>query len=579
MSERTGLIWRRTPSTSLMMNAFWCGRWAIAALLVLIFAGCSSNYFRQSADKQVYSTIKSKSPQVPNADPRFTIEQTNLPSLEGFGVNTNVEAFLGPDGERENGARMLTLEDALGIAVKESRSYQSRKEQLYLSGLSLTLARHQFTPIFSAPASATVEQAALYQIDQLTGQVQPTYSDNLDFRASGEVRASWLIRDVGRITTAFTTDALRFITGDHSLVTSSQLSATFMRPLLRNAGFKQEEEALIQAERQLLYDLREFTRYRKDFTVQIATAYYGVLGARDTVRNSFLNLESSRKNAERSRALAQEGRITQSDLGRLEQQVLSTESTWIGAVRSYKQNLDNFKIQLGLDVDAKIVLDDRELEALKILHPNISAEDSIKVALVARLDLLNAKDQFEDAERKVKVAENGLKPQLDLTAGASIQRPNSPGWALPDPSVYSWNAGLIIDPALDRLLQRNDYRSSIIIRNRAARAVVQQEDDIKLQVRDSWRTLDQAKRNYEISEVGVRLAERRVEEQNLLAELGRAKAQDQVDAQNDLINSKNQLTQALVTHTIARLQFWDNLGILYIKDNGQWEEGKDAKAK
>ena len=77
----------------------------------------------------------------------------------------------------------------------------------------------------------------------------------------------------------------------------------------------------------------------------------------------------------------------------------------------------------------------------------------------------------------------------------------------------------------------------------------------------------------------VRIAERRVEEQNLLAELGRAKAQDQVDAQNDLIASKNQLTQALVTHTIARLQFWNNLGILYVKDHGQWEEIQDAKAE
>ena len=93
------------------------------------------------------------------------------------------------------------------------------------------------------------------------------------------------------------------------------------------------------------------------------------------------------------------------------------------------------------------------------------------------------------------------------------------------------------------------------------------------------RTLEQAKRSYEIAEVGVKLAERRVEEQNLLAELGRAKAQDQVDAQNALNTSKNQQTQALVTHTIARLQFWNNMGILYIKDNGQWEEINDGNSK
>jgi outer membrane protein TolC len=133
-----------------------------------------------------------------------------------------------------------------------------------------------------------------------------------------------------------------------------------------------------------------------------------------------------------------------------------------------------------------------------------------------------------------------------------------------------------VDPGLDRKAERNAYRTALISRDRAARAIVQQEDEIKLQIRDSWRTLDQAKRNYEISEIGVKLSERRVEEQDLLAELGRAKAQDQVDAQNDLISSRNQRTQALVSHTIARLQFWNNMGILYIKDNGQWEEIQNA---
>ena len=148
---------------------------------------------------------------------------------------------------------------------------------------------------------------------------------------------------------------------------------------------------------------------------------------------------------------------------------------------------------------------------------------------------------------------------------------------MPDINRYSWNAGLDLDPGLDRKTERNMYRAALIAEKQAVRSLEKQEDEIKLQVRNSWRTLDQAKRNYEISEVGVKIAERRVEEQNLLAELGRAKAQDQVDAQNDLINSKNQRTQALVGHTIARLQFWVNMGILHIKANGRWEEVTNVK--
>ena len=285
------------------------------------------------------------------------------------------------------------------------------------------------------------------------------------------------------------------------------------------------------------------------------------------------------RDADRTRALSEEGRVAGTDLGRQEQQELTAESAWINAVRNYKQSLDNFKIQLGLQVDANLVLDDRELEALQIHHPDLSLNDSIKLALASRLDYMSSKDRLEDSERKVKVAQNFLKPQVDLFADASLVNNPAKNYSLPDPQRYAWDAGLNVDPGLDRTSERNSYRAAIIARNQSARTLEEQEDQIKLQVRDSWRTLDQAKRNYEISEIGVHIAERRVEEQSLLAEWGRSKAQDQVDAQNALIDSKNQLTQALVTHTIARLQFWNNMGILYIKPNGQWEEVQNAKTK
>jgi len=165
------------------------------------------------------------------------------------------------------------------------------------------------------------------------------------------------------------------------------------------------------------------------------------------------------------------------------------------------------------------------------------------------------------------------------STGINSQRETGTGFPLPDIARYHWDAGFNVDLPLERKAQRNSYRAALIAHEQSRRALEQREDEIKLQVRDSWRSLDQAKRSYEISEIGVKLAERRVEEQNLLAELGRAKAQDQVDAQNDLISSKNQLTQALVGHTIARLQFWNNMGILYIKDNGQWEEVNNAKSE
>jgi outer membrane protein TolC len=551
----------------------------------LAVCGCTAAHYRHSADNAAYSLIAQKSPLVINMEPRFTIEQFNTLELEALPLASQMNDFLGEAASAETGARVLTLEKALDTGVSHSRTYQSSKEQLYLVGLSLSLSRHQFTPIYSAGGNGAynvqVSPGSVIVTNPVTGVPTPTTQevDNRNLQAHTSVGVDWLIRDIGRITAAFTTDFLKFVSGNPSSVISSQVGAMFTRPLLRNAGFKTEMENLTLAERNLLYQLRDFTRFRKDFSVQIASAYYGVLGNRDAVRNSYLNFQSSRRAAERTRSLAAEGRTTQADLGRIEQQELSAESAWISAVRLYQRALDDFKIQLGVPVETRLVLDDRELTDLKIHHPNIDVDSAIRVALAARLDYQNLHDQVDDSVRKVKLAKDQLRTQLDLSASANLNSSQSTnGFMWPTLNNYNYSAGLNLDLPLERTAERNNYRGSLIAEQQARRSYELLRDQIEEQIRDSWRTLEQAKRTYEISEIGVKLAERRVEEQELLAELGRAKALDQVDAQNALVSSMDSRTQALVGHTIARLTFWENMGILYIKDKGGWEDLNPAAA-
>jgi len=311
----------------------------------------------------------------------------------------------------------------------------------------------------------------------------------------------------------------------------------------------------------------------------VAQTYYGVLSARDAVRNNWLAYQSFQQNVDRSRALAAEGRIAQSDLGQVEQALLTSATIWIGSIRSYKQNLDQFKILLGLPTDARVILDDKELEGLRIVHPVILAEEAVQVALVTRLDLATSRDRKADAERQVYVAADGLKPMLNLVVSGNID--NKPGSNNPldlDLERARGSMGLNLELPIDRKAERNRYRAALIQKEQAARQLQLQEDTIKLQVFDTWRRLDQAKRNYEINELGVKLAERRVEEQELRAELGKVTGRELVDAQSALVSSRNSRTTALVDHTIARLQFWNNLGILFIKENGQWQEVNDAKS-
>jgi outer membrane protein TolC len=269
-----------------------------------------------------------------------------------------------------------------------------------------------------------------------------------------------------------------------------------------------------------------------------------------------------------------EGRVKIAELGRLEQQELSQETSWIATIRGYRLALDTLKIQLGLSTDTNLVLDENEIQVLTIVHPTISVDDAIKVALVGRMDLQNVHDEVGDADRAVALAADGLLPQVDLRVSASIssEQAQKVGLVLPDLKRYRWGTGLDLDLPLDQKDVRNTYRTALIRKEQASRSWTELQDNIKLQIREDWRALEQAKRSYENSEVGVKLAERRVEEQELLADLGRGRAQDLVDAQNDLTAAKNQRTQTLVDHTVARLRFWEHMGILFIKGHGEWQD-------
>ncbi|MCH7910637.1 MAG: TolC family protein, partial [Candidatus Hydrogenedentes bacterium] len=334
--------------------------------------------------------------------------------------------------------------------------------------------------------------------------------------------------------------------------------------------------------RDVLYELRDFTRFGKTFAVRIASDYYRILRERDAVRNNYRGLQSFRLNLDRERAFADEGLSTPAAVGRLEQAELSRETTWIGSVRRYRQSLDNFKIMLGLPTDVPLILDDSELERLigdGIRHPKFTNDYAVELGLTRRLDLETTRDRVEDAGRRIQVTASALKPGLDLILTSSLDSKDGNRVFSPDFDATQWSAGLDLDLPLNRKAERNGYRSALISYERSIRDLALLGDQITFEIRDAWRALEQAKRTYEINLVGLELNRRRVEEQDLRAELGLGNVLDQVDAQNDLTNAQNDLTGQLIAHTVARLELWRDMGTLSVQDDGQWEEGFDVDEK
>jgi len=553
--------------------------------LCLALSACSASYYRKSADKETYGILSEDAAQVPNVDSDFSIVPHARIVLKELAKSNQRTDFLGAAGARaEKGADVLELADTLELAIKHNRSYQTRKETIYLQALELTLARWEFAPIFSTNGSASRGRdftVGSSSSSALAGEVQRGVDSVIarnSFNGQGNAGVEMLQRTGARLGVDFTADFLKIIGGDRS-IGNSRLAVTLAQPLLKGGGYLATTENLTQAERELLYTLRDFANFRREFIVGIVSDYYNVLRARDQVLNNWIGYQGFVKSVVREKALADEDRRTKTELGLLQQALLSNEGNWVNALTNYQQLLDEFKITLGLPVESVVVLDVSELKKLSLELPKFSRVQAVNVAIASRPDLITANDRRIDANRQIKVAKVGLRPGLDVVGGYDISSPTGvDGTPKLDFSRNNWNAGLEVDLPFDRKAERNMYRAAFVALEQSKRNLELAYDEVRLQIYDDWRSLDQAQRNFGISELGVKLAQRRLEEQELLSELGQGQARDLVDAQQDLTNSLNQRTSAIVDHTLSRLGLWQDMGILYINKDGSWVKKLKAEA-
>ena len=125
------------------------------ALVCALLAGCTAEYYRKSADKEVYRIVAAKQKRALGAADEFTIEPGTGDPLEGLPHRFQPLVKESPDApvpKLPAGASppaIISLDKAIEIAIRNSNDYQSNKENVYLSALSLTLERFQWTPQFS----------------------------------------------------------------------------------------------------------------------------------------------------------------------------------------------------------------------------------------------------------------------------------------------------------------------------------------------------------------------------------------------------------------------------------------------
>ena len=116
------------------------------------------------------------------------------------------------------------------------------------------------------------------------------------------------------------------------------------------------------------------------------------------------------------------------------------------------------------------------------------------------------------------------------------------------------------------------YRNALISMEQAVRAYQSEEDALKRAIRQDMRQLSQTKEQLKIQFVAVQLAERRVRNQDLLMQAGRADMTVVLDSQAALVSAQNSLYAAITSYRGQELELQRDLGLLDVTVDGTWRE-------
>lgn len=400
----------------------------VGLLALVVFSGCSRAYYRQRADMDVYATIREHS-----QDPRwelrnFTIEPSpasrfydphspdmppmppddpashrlmhqvfgkrGAPYEARYGCTRNVENpdwmdFL-PWGS--DGAIHLDRKTAVQLALLHSPAYQQELEDIYLSALQVSLERFRFQVQFFGGNDTFFTRR---------GPLGGRGADASTLQTSTPISARRLMATGTQLLVEVANSVTWQFSGRDGYTAVTPISLSLVQPLLRGAGRAVILESLTQAERNLLANLRQFERFRQGFYLAVVAGlsagpgpspggialggaspgltagvggYLSLVEQELQIRNQRANVASLRDSLERIDAFYAAGRISRRQVDEIRQNLYSSQLQLIGRQNTYANQLDAYKIALGLPPHLPVRIEDPLLEPFDLLDPVLTEQ-------------------------------------------------------------------------------------------------------------------------------------------------------------------------------------------------------------
>ena len=223
------------------------------------------------------------------------------------------------------------------------------------------------------------------------------------------------------------------------------------------------------------------------------------------------------------------------------------------------------------------------LEAITVESIDLSPDEAFYVALQNRLDFMNGRASLVDSWRLIAFNADALQANVSVALSGDLRTTHDNPLSF-DKQNATARAGLQFDAPFTRLLERNNYRQSLIDYQRSRRGFIQAQDSLNLGLRSLLRQIEQLHSNLEIQRRAVAISIRRVdqtrEELNRpvppplpgqpAVRFGPTAATSLLTALSDLRNTQNNFMSVWLNYYAARMRLARELGVMMLDYNGRW---------
>lgn len=235
-------------------------------------------------DSRMYDPFNPDRPPMPEDDPvsnnfmRMVDRKKGYPLWEANGRTNTAEnpqwwSTLPLD---ERGVLVLSLDDAVRMALKHSPAYQQNMETLFLSALDVSSERFLFDSQFFSNWQSQYTTDGRRRAGGGGNSVSQTQFGNPQGNRAFSMRKQFA--SGADLLVGFANTFSWQVSGPDEHTARSLLDFSLIQPLLRQGGRDVVLERLTLAERTLLANVRAFERYRRGFYMQIATGRQAIQG-------------------------------------------------------------------------------------------------------------------------------------------------------------------------------------------------------------------------------------------------------------------------------------------------------------